>query len=121
MRGYLTSYIQPLIDVLAVRAQIPWINVYLPWNIVSDHFDFYADPQRPGIQVQNERDPEAVTLFGVQTEYWQNWLVFERLHKHLRLLLFRVDMHRDESSVVGPRTGRLTQTEHEQRSIAYGK
>jgi hypothetical protein len=80
-RARLATLVQPLIDSPAVRAGIRWINIYSPWDLISGRLDFYDVPGEGVPRVQNERDPEAVTLLGAHTEYWRNWLLFERLHQ----------------------------------------
>lgn len=80
VRETLAALVQPLIDSVPTRMGIRWINIYSPWDIISGRLDFYDDPQGRVPPVENERDPEAVTFLGAHTEYWRNWLVFERLH-----------------------------------------
>jgi hypothetical protein len=77
VRQKLVSAAQPLISVKAEREKIDWINIYSPWDIISGPLEFYDHPAVRG--VRNEKDPEAVTLLGAHTEYWRNWLVYQRL------------------------------------------
>lgn len=83
LREALAAVVQPLIDSPVIRQDIQWVNIYSPWDIISGRLDFYDDPRHMVPPVGNERDPEAVTLLGAHTEYWRNWLVFERLHTAL--------------------------------------
>jgi hypothetical protein len=84
VRDKLAAAAQPLISLQTERQQIKWINIYSPWDLISGPLEFY-DPEEPQVaadgfrKVLNERDTQAVTLLGAHTEYWRNWLVYQRL------------------------------------------
>jgi hypothetical protein len=45
IREQLAASVQPLIEDDPVRS-FPWINVYSPWYIISEHLDYYDSPNR---------------------------------------------------------------------------
>jgi hypothetical protein len=87
-REALAAVMQPLIDSQGVRAAIPWVNVYSPWDIISGSLDYYDDPDWKSKtngppHVVNLPDPQAATLLAAHVEYWRNPLIFRILHEAL--------------------------------------
>ncbi len=73
---------QPLVRDPRYR-QLPWINLYSRWDIISGSLDLYDLPQPAQPRVMNTPDPEAATLLVAHTEYWGNRLLFSTLHSKL--------------------------------------
>jgi hypothetical protein len=86
-REALAAAVQPLISRAAVREEIPWINIFSSWDLISGSLDYYdlpKDATPPGpARVRNIPDPEATTLLAAHTEYWQNALVYRTILKAL--------------------------------------
>lgn len=86
-REALAGAAQPLIQQ-AVFRQFDWINLYSPHDIISGDLNFYDLPRQSGgtisvKRVKNEIDRRATTLLAAHVEYWENPLLFKRLHEKL--------------------------------------
>jgi len=65
-----------------------WINIYSNNDIISGKLDFYDPPEKSSTRrlinpVRNIQDQEATTLLTAHTEYWENQLMFQKLHEKL--------------------------------------
>ncbi len=89
-REALVAASQPLI--LHPRFRDPekfeWINIFSYNDIISGKLDFYDPPAKSSTRklinpVRNIHDNEATTLLAAHTEYWDNQLVFQKLHEKL--------------------------------------
>jgi hypothetical protein len=82
-REALATTVQPLIQSYDFRA-MRWINIYSPWDIISGALNYYDVPGTPTPPAVNNRlDPEATTLLGAHTEYWDDPLLRETLAAEL--------------------------------------
>ena len=73
---------QPLISDDSRRAT--WVNVYSPWDIISDSLDYYDLPDKTNARpVVNEVDRDATTLLAAHVEYWGSSRIFEIIAQHL--------------------------------------
>lgn len=82
-REALAAVVQPLIQSYDYRS-FPWVNVYSPQDIVSGPLDYYDDPRHPDYaakRVLNLVDEKADVPLLAHVQYWDNDLVFERLHQ----------------------------------------
>lgn len=89
-REALAAAAQPLIVDPKFRdpEKFEWINVYSHNDIISGRLDFYDPPLRSKTRqlispVKNIEDQEATTLLAAHVEYWDNQLVFQKLHQKL--------------------------------------
>ena len=83
LREKLAARVQPLIEDYANRANLAWINVHSPWDIISGKLEFYDLPERPRFPIRNLRDPDATIPLAAHTEYWANPLVWKLLRAEL--------------------------------------
>jgi hypothetical protein len=82
-REALATTVQPLIQSYDFRV-MRWVNLYSPWDIISGALNYYDVPGTPvPPAVDNRLDPEATTLLGAHTEYWDNPLLRETLAAEL--------------------------------------
>jgi hypothetical protein len=82
-REALATTVQPLIQSYDFRL-MRWVNLYSPWDIISGALNYYDVPGTPAPPaVDNRLDPEATTLLGAHTEYWENPLLRETLAAEL--------------------------------------
>lgn len=89
-REALVAAAQPLILDPKYRdpAKFEWINIYSHNDIISGRLDFFDPPtdsttRRLINPIKNIRDEEATTLLAAHVEYWENQLVFRKLHEKL--------------------------------------
>lgn len=83
-REVLAAAVQPMIHDDSLRERIPWLNVHSRKDIISGALEFYDDPtwrdDRPP-RVENVEDRDADVPIKAHVQYWQNDLVFRRLHQ----------------------------------------
>lgn len=89
-REALVAAAQPLILHPKFRdpEKFEWINIFSYNDIISGKLDFYDPPAKSSTRklinpVRNIQDKEATTLLAAHTEYWDNQLVFHKLHEKL--------------------------------------
>ncbi len=89
-REALAAAAQPLIVDPKFRdpEKFDWINVYSHNDIISGRLDFYDPPTHSKTRqlispIKNIEDQEATTLLAAHVEYWDNQLVFQKLHQKL--------------------------------------
>lgn len=89
-REALATASQPLIVDPKYRnpQKFDWINIYSHNDIISGRLDFYDPPTHSKTRqlvnpVRNILDQEATTLLAAHVEYWENQLVFQKLHEKL--------------------------------------
>lgn len=89
-REALAAASQPLILDTKFRKldKFEWINIFSTNDIISGKLDFFDPPTRSKTRklinpVRNIRDEEATTLLFAHVEYWDNQLVFRKLHEKL--------------------------------------
>jgi hypothetical protein len=89
-REALAAAAQPLIVDPKFRdpGKFEWINVYSHNDIISGRLDFYDPPTHSKTRqlispIKNIEDQEATTLLAAHVEYWDNQLVFQKLHQKL--------------------------------------
>jgi hypothetical protein len=73
---------QPLVQDYAYR-RFRWRNIWSLKDIISGPLDFYDDPQNPlyvAHRIRNEEDKDADVPLFAHTQYWDNPLLFRRLH-----------------------------------------
>ena len=89
-REALVASSQPLILDSKFRdpEKFEWINIFSYNDIISGRLDFFDPPSDSTTRklvspVQNFRDSEATTLLTAHVEYWENQLMFRKLHEKL--------------------------------------
>jgi hypothetical protein len=89
-REALAAASQPLILDPKFRKpdKFEWINIYATNDIISGRLDFFDPPARSKTRklinpIRNIRDEEATTLLAAHVEYWDNQVVFLKLHEKL--------------------------------------
>ena len=89
-REALAAASQPLILDPKFRkpGKFEWINIYATNDIISGRLEFFDPPAQSKTRklinpIKNVRDEEATTLLAAHVEYWDNLLVFEKLHDKL--------------------------------------
>lgn len=89
-REALVASSQPLILDPKFRdpEKFDWINIFSYNDIISGHLEFFDPPSDSTTRklinpVKNFRDEEATTLLAAHVEYWDNPLVFRKLHEKL--------------------------------------
>lgn len=89
-REALAAASQPLIVDPRFRdpQKFEWINIYSHNDIISGRLDFYDPPVRSRTRqlispIKNIEDLEATTLLAAHVEYWDDQLVFQKLHQKL--------------------------------------
>lgn len=89
-REALATASQPLIVDPKYRdpQKFDWINIYSHNDIISGRLDFYDPPAHSKTRqlvnpVRNILDQEATTLLAAHVEYWENQLLFHKLHEKL--------------------------------------
>ncbi|OLB53988.1 MAG: hypothetical protein AUH99_00700 [Candidatus Rokubacteria bacterium 13_2_20CM_2_70_11] len=106
-RHALAATAQPLIQRLEFRPA-KWVNIYSPWDPISAPLKYYDPPLQPGRlpdarAVQNQKEPEATTLFLAHIEYWEGALIFETLLEELPSTKTHASRGSDETSCPHPR------------------
>ena len=79
-REALAVLAQPLIRDERFRADLEWVNVYAPGDIICDKLQLYDSKKRP---VDNVEDLEASTPLAAHTEFWANRTVWRALYARL--------------------------------------
>ncbi|MBS1791544.1 MAG: hypothetical protein JST85_27795 [Acidobacteria bacterium] len=89
-REALVASSQPLILDPKFRdpEKFEWINIHSHNDIISGRLDFFDPPADSTTRklinpVRNMVDEEATTLLSAHVEYWENQLVFRKLHEKL--------------------------------------
>jgi hypothetical protein len=87
-REALAASLQPLIcDYKLFRTRLRWINVYSPHDIFAGSLDFYDDVDnpdyKPGMEVDNQEDEDAVIPVVAHTEYWKATKIYSEFYQRL--------------------------------------
>jgi hypothetical protein len=87
-REALAASVQPLIQQYPrFRSHLAWVNVYAPHDIFAGALDFYddiSDPNyKPGMEVINKVDENAVLPLVAHTEYWTGTKIYSELYSRL--------------------------------------